>query len=105
MSAHFPGYVVVTLGHLTALRGGRRPCGRAVGRAMVGRTANLQCSLGAVNRLALYLWHYKLLMRSSLYYLHTAGRHFEKQEHVEYNLPIVCFDSLFLSGAVAGIRG
>lgn len=64
----------------TVFRGGRRQCGRAAQfDAVVGRGADLQCSVGAVNRLALYLWLWKLLMRSTLfmYTIRNATKKFE----------------------------
>lgn len=63
-----------------AFRGGRRQCGRAAQfDAVVGREADLQCSVGAVNRVALYLWLWKLPMRSTLfmYTLRNATKKFE----------------------------
>lgn len=93
----FPGVLGVSAVDLTNLGGGRRPCGRAEPLdAMVGRRADLQCSLGAVNRLALYLWHWKLPMRSSLF-IYTAGHYEEKYEYVE-NRYLLSASKAFLSG-------
>lgn len=66
--------------NFTVFRGGRRQCGRAAQfDAVVGRRADLQCSVGAVNRLALYLWLWKLLMCSTLfiYTIRNATKKFE----------------------------
>lgn len=65
------------MGDVTDPRGGRA----------VGRTANLQCSLGAVSRLSRFVF-LPLEATDELFVYTQRGKYEEKQEYVEYNRPL-----------------
>lgn len=59
-----------------------RKCARFA--AVVGRREDLQCSVGAVNRLALYRRLWKLPMRPATVYLHNEEVHEETRNYVAF---------------------
>lgn len=66
--------------------------------AVVGCRSDLQCSVGAVNRLALYLRRWKLPMRSATVYLHEEVNE-ESWKYVAFECLTVCLENVLVKGS------
>lgn len=68
----------------------------------VGRTANLQCSLGTVSRLALYLWLWELTdaLAAVIFTQRDNPKRKKKKEHVEYNYLLSASKAILSTGLI-----